>query len=240
MRTEAILGDLTGRRQYRDPENYAIVIFGDPASTKPWSWRFEGHHLSLTFTVVPGHGIAVTPAFVGANPATVPEPHERAGFKTLGLQEELGFRLLNSLTDRQRKKALIASESFGNILSVPGREGRLQQQVGLALGDMTTAQRQQALVLIHTYVQNARSELAKQELEVLAAAGIDAIHFAWAGSPQPGRPHYYRLHGPRLVIEYDNTQNGVNHIHAVWHDPTNRFGQDLLRTHYETSHQKGR
>ncbi len=240
IRTEAILGDLTGRRQYRDPENYALVIFGEPASAKPWSWRFEGHHLSLTFTVVPGQGVAATPAFVGANPATVPKPHTQAGFKALGPQEEHGFRLLNSLTDGQRNQALIASESFGNILSVPGREGRLEQRVGLALGDMTTAQRQQALTLIDAYVRNVRSEFAKQELETLAAASLDAIHFAWAGSLQPDRPHYYRLHGPRLVIEYDNTQNGANHIHAVWHDPTNLFGQDLLRAHYETSHQKRR
>lgn len=238
IRTEAILGELTGRRQYRDPENYAIVLFGHPTSGKPWSWRFEGHHLSLTFTVVPGHGVAVTPAFVGANPATVPESHEQAGFKVLGQEEAHGFRLLHSLSDTQRTTALIASESFGNILSGPGREGRLQQRIGLALGAMTAAQRQQAVTLIETYVKNVRPELAKRELDRLAAAGIDTIHFAWAGSQQPRRPHYYRLHGPRLVIEYDNTQDGANHIHAVWHDPTNSFGQDLLRAHYEASHDK--
>ncbi|WP_179137978.1 DUF3500 domain-containing protein, partial [Candidatus Entotheonella palauensis] len=124
IRTEAILGELTGRRQYRDPENYAIVLFGDPASwlTAPWSWRFEGHHLSLTFTVIPDHGIAVTPAFVGANPATAPESHEHAGFKALGQEEAHGFGLLRSLSDSQRAKALIAPESFGNILTGPGRE----------------------------------------------------------------------------------------------------------------------
>ncbi|ETX05321.1 MAG: hypothetical protein ETSY2_23635 [Candidatus Entotheonella gemina] len=240
IRTEAILGELTGRRQYRDPENYAIVLFGDPASwlTAPWSWRFEGHHLSLTFTVIPDHGIAVTPAFVGANPATAPESHEHAGFKALGQEEAHGFGLLRSLSDSQRAKALIAPESFGNILTGPGREGRLKERVGLALGEMTAAQRQQTLTLIETYVKNVQPELAKRELDRLASAGIDAIHFAWAGSQQPGRPHYYRLHGPRLVIEYDNTQNGANHIHAVWHDPTNSFGQDLLRAHYEASHNK--
>ena len=239
IRTEAILGELTGAPQYRDPANYAIVLFGDPASVKPWSWRFEGHHLSLTFTVIPGHGIAVTPAFVGANPATVPKSHDHAGFQALGQEEAHGFRLLHSLSDTQRATALIASESFGNILSGPGREGRLQQRVGLALGDMTVAQRQQALALIETYVKNVGPELAKRQLDILASAGMDTIHFAWAGSQQPGRPHYYRLHGPRLVIEYDNSRDGANHIHAVWHDPTNSFGQDLLRAHYETSHNKG-
>ena len=238
VRTEAILGDLTGRREYRDPTNYAIVFFGEPVSGQPWGWRFEGHHLSLSFTVIPGQGIAVTPAFVGSNPATVPEPHEHAGFQALGLEEANGFRLLNSLSDTQRATVLIAPESFGNILSGPGREGRLQERVGLALADMTAAQRQQALTLIETYVTNVRPELAKRALDGLTAAGIDRIHFAWAGSQHPGRPHYYRLHGPRLVIEYDNTQNEANHVHAVWHDPANHLGKDLLRAHYETSHRK--
>ncbi len=240
VRTEAILGELTGRRQYRDPTNYAIVFFGSTVSGQPWSWRFEGHHLSLSFTVVPNHGIAVTPAFMGANPATVPDSHEHAGFKALGPEEANGFRLLHSLFDDQRATALIASESFGDILSGPGREGRLQQRVGLALGDMTAAQRQQALTLIEAYVKNVHPELVKRELDSLMSAGIDTIHFAWAGSQHPGRPHYYRLHGPKLVIEYDNTQNGANHIHAVWHAPTNHLGQDLLRAHYETSHRKTR
>lgn len=238
IRTEAILGELTGRQQYRDPTNYAIAFFGDPASGQPWGWRFEGHHLSLSFTVIPDHGVAVTPAFVGANPATVPEPHERAGFKALGREAANGFGLLHSLSDTQRATALIAPESFGNILTGPGREGRLQQRVGLALGDMTAEQRQQALRLIETYVHNIHPELATREFDRLITAGIDTIHFAWAGSQHPGRPHYYRLHGPRLVIEYDNTQNGANHVHAVWHDPTNSFGRDLLRAHYETSHRK--
>ncbi len=240
IRTEAILGELTGRKVYRDPANYAIVLFGDPDSGQPWSWRFEGHHLSLTFTIIPGHGISVTPAFMGSNPATVPASHEHAGFKALGGEEVNGFRLLRSLSVTQRATALIASESFGNILSGPGREGHLQQRAGLALGDMTATQRQQTLALVETYVRNVKPELAKRELNRIAAAGIDSIHFAWAGSEEPGRPHYYRLHGPRLVIEYDNTQNGANHVHAVWHDPMNSFGQDLLRAHYESSHHKAK
>ena len=36
------------------------------------------------------------------------------------------------------------------------------------------------------------------------------------------------------LIEFDNTQNDVNHIHTVWHDLERNFGQDLLRAHYES------
>lgn len=238
--TEAILGELSDSLDFRDPANYAVVFFGNPASGQPWSWRFEGHHLSLTFTIVPGQGVAATPAFFGANPATVPSPHAQAGFKALGTEEANGFRLLNSLSEAQKATVIIASQSLGNILSGPGREASLKQREGLALGVMTATQRQQAMDLVETYVRNVRPDVAQTELDRLTAAGVDTMHFAWAGSQTPGRPHYYRVHGPTLLIEYDNTQNGANHVHSVWHDPTNSFGQDLLRAHYQEAHPPAR
>jgi hypothetical protein len=238
--TEAILGELSGNPGYRDASNYALVFFGDPAAGQPWGWRFEGHHLSLSFTIVPGQGVAVTPAFLGANPATVPESHAQAGFKALGTEEAEGFRLLNSLSAAQKSIVLIAAKSLGDILSGPGREASLTQPAGLAFAAMTAAQRQQAMTLIDTYVRNARPDVAQSELEKLTAAGIDTLHFAWAGSQTPGRPHYYRLHGPTLLIEYDNTQNGANHVHSVWHNPLSSFGQDLLQAHYQSAHPPSR
>ena len=63
----------------------------------------------------------------------------------------------------------------------------------------------------------------------------DKIHFAWAGSLKRGEGHYYRIHGPTFIIEYDNTQNDANHIHTVWHSLINEFGLDALRKHYEKS-----
>ena len=45
--------------------------------------------------------------------------------------------------------------------------------------------------------------------------------------------HYYRVQGPTFLMEYDNTQNDANHIHAVWRDFDHDFGDDLLRQHYE-------
>ena len=234
--TEAILGELSSNPGYRDASNYALVFFGDPASGQPWGWRFEGHHLSLTFTIVPGQGVAVTPAFLGAHPATVPASHAQAGFKALGSEEAEGFRLLNSLSAAQKSTVLLAAQSLGDILSGPGREASLTQPAGLALAAMTATQRQQAMTLIESYVRNARPDVAQTELDKLTAAGIDTLHFAWAGSPTPGRPHYYRVHGPTLLIEYDNTQNGANHVHSVWHNPSNSFGQDLLRAHYQSAH----
>jgi formylglycine-generating enzyme required for sulfatase activity len=105
---------------------------------------------------------------------------------------------------------------------------------------MSATQRQQAMALIEAYVRNARQDVAQAELDKAAAAGIETLHFAWAGSHTPGKPHYYRVHGPTLLIEYDNTQNGANHVHSVWHNPPNSFGQDLLHAHYKEAHPAAR
>ena len=79
-----------------------------------------------------------------------------------------------------------------------------------------------------------RADLAEAELRTLHGPGLERVHFAWAGPVDPKRPHYYRLHGPTLLIEYDNTQNNANHIHSVWHDPRGDFGADALGAHYRT------
>jgi hypothetical protein len=105
---------------------------------------------------------------------------------------------------------------------------------------MTAAQREQAMALIEAYVRNVRHDAAQAELDRAAAAGIETLHFAWAGSHAPGQPHYYRVHGPTLLIEYDNTQDAANHVHSIWHNPPNSFGQDLLHAHYQAAHPAAR
>jgi hypothetical protein len=219
----------------RDPENYAVTVFGTPGDAAPWGWRLEGHHLSLNFTLVPGRPVAVTPAFMGANPATV-KSGARAGLRALEHEQDLGLALARSLDPALRGRAVIAGDSFGDIVMGPGRREVFASRQGVPLGALSGDQRTLALRLIETYARNMRAEMADEELRRLRAAGVEQVHFAWAGAIDPARPHYYRLHGPTLVIEYDNTQNDANHIHSVWHDPVNDFGADLLRAHYEQGH----
>ena len=219
----------------RDPENYAFSVFGNPGADAPWGWRVEGHHLSLNFTLVPGQPVAMTPAFLGANPAEVPSGPTK-GLRALAAEQDLGRALARSLTEAQRARTVIAAESLGDIVTGPGRADSLATPAGLALADMTGDQRALAAKLIEEYARNMRSELAEQELRRMREAGAERVHFAWAGPLDAGRAHYYRLHGPTLLIEYDNTQNNANHIHSVWHDPKRDFGLDLLRAHYERGH----
>ena len=222
----------------RDPEKYFVTVFGTPDPATPWGWRLEGHHLSLNFTLVPGRPLAVTPAFFGANPAEVPSG-PRKGLRVLAAEQDLGFMLARGVEAGLRSRFVIAPDTPGDIVSGPGRADTLKTPAGIALRDLGLAQRSIAIRLIETYARSMRVEVADEEIERMRVAGIERVHFAWAGPIDPARPHYYRLHGPTLLIEYDNTQNGANHIHTVWHDPKNDFGADLLRAHYDHGHRHG-
>src|SRR5262245_19351862 len=221
----------------RDPDNYAVTIFGTPSPAGSWGWRIEGHHLSLNFTSVPGKPVAVTPAFMGANPAEVPSG-PRKGLRTLAREEDLGRALAKSADARQRARMTIGERSLGDIVSGPGRAERLASPVGLALGEMSRDQVALALRLVEEDARNMRGALAEEELRRMREAGVERVSFAWAGPLELRRAHYYRLHGPTLLIEYDNTQNDANHIHSVWHDPRRDFGLDVLGAHYRSGHHR--
>ena len=236
LKLEGILGELTGSPGFRDPGNYALALFGDAASNGPWAWRFEGHHLSLTTVVAPGHGVAVTPVFFGANPAKVPQSHAHAGFRLVGAEEDAAFGLVRSLEGAVRAQAMIGDRSLGDIVSGPGRELSLQRYEGVPLARLNEAQKDGVVRILELYAGVMRQEVASAVLARLRQAGLDQLHFAWAGSPAPGRPHYFRVHGPTALIEYDNTQDAANHVHSVWIDPQSVFGRDLLKAHYQGAH----
>lgn len=233
---EGVLGELTRNPAFRDPGNYALAIFGDPAGQRPWAWRFEGHHLSLTIVVAPDHGVAVTPVFFGANPATVPKAHAHAGFRLLGAEEDAAFSLVRSLEGDVRSAAVIADRSLGDIVSGPGRELSLRRYEGVPLARLNEARRAGIMRIFELYAGTMREEVAAASLAKLREADLDSMYFAWAGSLAPDRPHYFRVHGSAALLEYDNTQNGANHIHSVWIEPQSMFGRDLLKAHYEGAH----
>jgi hypothetical protein len=72
----------------------------------------------------------------------------------------------------------------------------------------------------------------------IETAGLNNLRFAWAGAQKAGigNPHYYRIQGPTIIIEYDNTSNNANHVHTVIRDLKNDFGSDELLEHYKKKH----
>lgn len=237
---EPVLGDLERRPGRRDPGNYALAVFGEPRTDTPWAWRLEGHHLSLTVTQVPGERPALTPAFFGANPAIVPQDHPRAGEEVLAYERELGFAFVESLDGEPFSRAMLAAEAPRDILTGPGAERRLDRVEGVPFAALAEGQRELGWRLVLAFLRHLRDDWRRAEEEKIREAGLDRLHFAWAGCVRPGAPHYFRLHGPRTVVEYDNVQNGANHVHSVWHDPVDVFGEDRLHHHHRAEHGGGR
>lgn len=106
---------------------------------------------------------------------------------------------------------------------------------GLAASAMTDAQRDVLRTLVDAYVERLADDVAAAASERITGVFGD-LHFAWAGSLERGRPHYYRIQGPRTLIEYDNTTRDANHVHTVWRDPVADFGRDALGAHRRTGH----
>jgi hypothetical protein len=208
-----------------------VTIFGPPSKDAPWGWRFEGHHLSLNYTSVTDE-LAATPAFFGANPAEVPRG-DRKGWRLLAAEEDRARALLGLLDDAQRAQAVIATAAPRDVITGADRHARLERFEGLPASAMTPAQRDTLLRLVEEYVHNMPPDVAAAQWAKMEEAGLDKLHFAWAGSARRGEGHYYRIHGPTLLIEYDNTQNDANHVHSVWRDLDDDFGEDLLRKHYD-------
>jgi hypothetical protein len=107
---------------------------------------------------------------------------------------------------------------------------------GLPASAMTASQRELLTALLGTYVRRLPDEVADGEMAKITGASFAALHLAWAGSLEPGRPHYYRIQGHRLLVEYDNTTRDANHVHTVWRDPVGDFGMDVLGAHRRHGH----
>ena len=227
-----------GKGPVRDTEAYFFNIFGKPgspsSSSEPWGWRVEGHHLALNFTIVGDKGVVGGPTFMGANPAEV-KAGPRQGLRTLAEEEDLARKLVKSLDEGQRKKGVVQEEAPKDILSLAARKAKPLQPAGIMMTDLKPEQKELLNSIIVLYAERLRPEVAGNDLGKIMKAGVDNIGFAWAGSDERGQPHYYRIQGPTFLIEYDNTQNNANHIHSVWRDFENDFGDDLLKKHYETA-----
>ena len=218
----------------RDSELYFFTIFGNPSKDAAWGWRIEGHHLSLHFALLGNRFLAAVPAFMGSNPAIV-KHGTHAGSRILTAEEFLARELMKSLDARQAQQTIILATAPNDIVTKNNRRAELGSPAGLPLAKMGAAQRDLLMRLIQEYVGNFSAGLAEAQMQKIKADGVENLHFAWAGSQEPGKGHYYRIHSARLLIEYDNTQNDANHIHTVYRLPEQDFGGDVLRQHYEQS-----
>jgi len=228
---EEVLDQREGGRLGRHSGDYWVSIFGDPAGDLPWSWRFEGHHLSVTMTVA-GDRVSPAPVFFGANPACVSYAG-RPVSRPLAPEEDLAQVLLDAMTPAERDLAVVSGQAPGDIrtgTSPRAREGI--EPLGVAADQLGSGARAVLGDLVTLYLDRLPAELAAREGVRLTGG---ELHFAWEGPMRSSARHYYRVQGDDLLIEYDTTSDG-NHAHTVLRRPRSDFGDDVLAEHYRQAH----
>jgi hypothetical protein len=216
--------------------NYFISVWGQPGASQPWGLNFGGHHVALNVTAV-GHAITASPFFYGTDPAEV-KSGKYAGLRVLSKEEDYGFRLVNMLAPAQRAKAVLTRAVPKDIITSPQGSQRITEYAGLAASAMTPEQREMLKLLVGEYLHNFEHEKAHQLFDRFLKTGLARAYFAWIGALENNRPHYYVVHTPDFLIEYDNVgfQDDGNHIHAILREKGQDFGDDLLKQHYLHSH----
>jgi hypothetical protein len=253
------------RPEVRDPARYFLSIYGDPAEPH-WAWQFEGHHVSINVTIVDGQVVSATPLFLGSNPAEVGHgsfpvvrvmgEEQDAALELFGSlnddqrttaliapQAPPDFVLMNAprvpetMVPGSVEGPAVTMAMFQDYPSEDAERVRfdINRPAGIFTSQLQPAQQERFRTLLDVYLDRLPPALAALERARHTATSSE-IAFAWAGEAAPRRPHYYRIQGPNLLIEYDNTQDDANHIHAVWRDPANDFGEDALRTHLAGHH----
>ena len=241
-----------------DPGRYCIRLFGEPGGMAPWGWQLAGHHVVLNFTVTGGRYVSPTPCMLGSVPASF------GTLAPLADDEERGYAFLRSLSARQRAQAVIyhrpppdfATRILPRIGDVELPDHVFAPEPDYTINDaersilgyvrggpkgvpgsaLDKSQLDALVELVGAFAGRLPDEVAAAEMDRVLRAGAERLAFAWAGGTVPGERHYFRVQGPDLLIEHDNTQSGGNHIHSVWRNPSNDFGDDILAAHYRAEH----
>jgi len=235
MERDEFLGE-NSKREGFGSEFYFLDVFNKPGSDAIWGVQLDGHHCAVNVTVI-GNAVTVTPTFLGAEPAIIPSGRH-AGWQVLGGESTKAFSVRNALTVEEARRAVLADAVPKDIFTGPGREDALKTPAGVS--SLQGRQRDLLEALIEEYLGNTPPEVARDYRNAIQAAGFDKLHFGWMGPVEMGQPVYYRVHGPTLLIEYENVPplnpasgTGANHVHSVMRVPGNDFGEDWLRRHHQ-------
>jgi len=199
-------------------DEYYLAILGTPSATAPWMLQFGGHHLAINLTMG-GNQASMTPSLPAAQPATY--TIEGRTVRPLGAENDKSFALINALDAPQRSQAIL-NYRVADLVLGPGEDGRTIQPEGIRASALRPAQQDMLLELIREWAGIMNDAYGVSRMAEIKASLPDTS-FAWSGPTTNGSAAYFRIQGPRLVIEYA-PQGGVDHIHTIYRDPTNDYG----------------
>ena len=244
MKLNETLGELNNNDFVQYGEwRYFVTVMGKPSKTEPWGWQVDGHHLILNYFVM-GDQVVASPMFLGSEPV-IARSGKFKGTEILQDEQRLGLKMLLTLDDAQRKKAVLeVSKTGNNNLTEAFKDNVVLDYAGISAKEMSATQKDQLLGLIHEYVRNMDDGHAKVKMDEVKKH-VDRTHFAWIGGSTDNSVYYYRIHSPVILIEFDHQRPvGMrhlldpnvpfrDHIHCVVRTPNgNDYGKDLLRQHY--------
>lgn len=242
MHLNLTIGELRGEEHLLNEWLYWFSIYGEPETGGPWGWQLDGHHVNVNCVCV-GDQMVLTPTFLGAEPV-IAESGKYAGTAAFRREEAVGRRLFTSLSECERKRAVIADELPKDLFTGAFRDNVELGYAGVPLGELSPDRRAIATDLVGLYVDRAADGHARVRRDEVRAYEADT-YFAWAGDPDG--VFYYRVHSPVILIEFEH-QHGVmfdndeplrEHIHTVVRTPNgNDYGTDLLRQHHERFHRR--
>ena len=212
---------------------YTFAIYGTPSTTDAWAWQLDGHHLVYNFTVL-CDAVIMAPNLLGVNPTQVGEDGTSiAGLRSMAEETDDAVTFMQSLTEDQLAVAVTSPTNDTPLLVGPGVNGFFPNAEGLQATALTGDQELLLLTLIEDWVgdqDDAYAPLKMAEVE----ANLDDTFVLWQGEVTNEGGFYYRVQGPTIYIELDH--GTTTHIHAVYRDPLNDYGDDLLGRHLRADH----
>ena len=207
-------------------DQYFVSFLGEPSTTDPWMLMFGGHHLAINVTIV-GDQMTMSPSLTGGQP--IDYQWKGKQIRQVADEEDAAYALMDSLTDEQKKKAVVAGR-YGDIKFGPGAKKIEASEEGLKVSELDAKQLELFKHLIATRIGVLNETHAKTEMEKIVAS-FPETWFSWKGPTEAGGDASYRIQSPSILMEYSPQRLGgvpTNHIHAMYRDPSNDYGVGFI------------